>query len=87
MKNPLLCFLDQPDRARPLVLALVGPNGSGKSSVANLLRLTNVRAGDTRFAGRLAIDEANGEILLPMVNPDEIAKAIRRNSPQLDWDV
>ena len=87
MKNPLLCFLDQPDRARPLVLALVGPNGSGKSSVANLLRLTNVRAGDTRFAGRLAIDEANDEILLPMVNPDEIAKAIRRNSPELDWDV
>ena len=78
---------DEPERARPIVIALVGPNGSGKSSITNLLRLTNVNVGDSRYSGRIAIDQNTGEVLLPVVNPDEIAKAIKANRPELDMDV
>jgi predicted ABC-type ATPase len=31
-------------------------------------------------------DEATGEVLIPMVNPDEIAKVIRVQNPALSWD-
>lgn len=75
-----------PDSEGPIVLAIVGPNGSGKSSIANLLNLTNVHVGDPRFKGRIVIDEETDEVLAPIVNPDEIAKRIQRDRPEISWD-
>lgn len=75
-----------PVRSRPIAIAFVGPNGSGKSSVTNLLSITNVRAGDQRYRGSIVVDETTGETLLPLVNPDEVAKAIHGQNPNLDWD-
>lgn len=84
MKNCDSCFSSLPGTEGPRVIAFVGPNGSGKSSVTNLLKITNVELGDKRYTGSIAHDKASGEVLLPLVNPDEIAKAVRAESPGLD---
>lgn len=86
MEDSFRCILEQPDHEKPLVLVLVGPNGSGKSSLANLLGLTSVQIGDKRYKGRIVFDGETGEVLLPMVNPDEIAKAIKHDNPSMNWD-
>lgn len=83
MKNGNPCFSTLPDTEGPLVIAFIGPNGSGKSSVTNLLKITNVVLGDERYTGSIVYDDASGETLLPLVNPDEIAKAVRAEHPSL----
>ncbi len=85
MKGRQTFFIGTPDSAWPTVIALVGPNGSGKSSIARLLGLTNARVGDQRYQGRLVVDEATGEIVLPLVNADEISKHIHKSRPDLGW--
>ncbi len=86
MKDRNLCFSELPDTSGPVVIVLVGPNGSGKSSIINLLGIRNIHIGDKRYNGRAIIDTGSGVILLPLVNPDEIAKAIRKQNPELDHD-
>lgn len=86
MQDRNLCFTASPDANGPIVLALVGPNGSGKSSIINLLGIRNIEIGDERYIGRTVFNPASGEMLLPLVNPDEIAKAVKRQNPDCDWD-
>ena len=86
MKERNLCFTATPDAGGPTVLVLVGPNGSGKSSIINLLGIRNIKIGDERYIGRMVFDQDSGETLLPLVNPDEIAKAVRKQNPEYDWD-
>jgi len=86
MKGRDTFFSELPVLARPTVIVLVGPNGSGKSSITRLLGLTNARVGDRRYHGRTVVDEGAGEIVLPLVNADEIAKQIRTRRPNLSWD-
>lgn len=86
MKNDDSSFSPLPDAEGPRVIAFIGPNGSGKSSVANLLKITTVVPGDERYTGSITYDKASEKTLLPLVNPDEIAKAVRAGSPNLDKD-
>ena len=86
MKNDDSCFSSWPDTGEPRVIAFIGPNGSGKSSVTNLLKITNVALGDERYTGSITYDKTSGETLLPLVNPDDIAKAVRTGNPELDKD-
>lgn len=71
------------DSPGPTVLGFVGPNGSGKSSIVEKLGIRGVELGDPRFRGRIAVDPDTGEVLLPVVNPDEIARRIKDSSPDL----
>lgn len=86
MKNDEPCFSQLLDTGEPLVIAFIGPNGSGKSSATNLLKITNVTLGDEHYTGSITYDKTSGKVLLPLINPDEIAKAVRTGSPDLDTD-
>ena len=67
----------------PTVMGFVGPNGSGKSSIVEALGIRGVEFGDPRFHGRIVVDCEAGETLVPIVNPDEIARAIKDANPSL----
>ena len=74
MGDTLLCFSEKPDLKRPLVLAGIEPITSGTQTSNNI------------FRNELANHKNGNKIAFPMINPDEIAKVIRRDNPNLCWD-
>lgn len=75
--------LPQRNDGMPTAICFVGPNGSGKSSIVEMLRFRGAKPGDRHFSGRITIDKSTGDIIIPIVNPDEIAKALSRSNPSL----
>lgn len=71
------------DSSGPTVIGFVGPNGSGKSSIVEALGIRGVEPGDQRFRGRMVLDRDTRETLIPIINPDEIARSIKNNNPNL----
>lgn len=74
------------DCSGPTVMAFVGPNGSGKSAIVEELGIRGAMPGDSRYTGKLVIDRNTGEVLIPVVNPDNIASAIARSNPNLSYE-
>lgn len=71
------------DCTGPTVIGFVGPNGSGKSSIVEALGFEGVNPGSSFFKGRATINPQTGGVLMPVVNPDDIAKAIAVAHPDL----